>query len=192
MSTADRQAENIYRVKHLSSGSIDEADRTGTVPLSAEAFDAAVIGNGQDNPVLPGRFGQHLITPTKQNGSWFERALHIAELPPMTIHDLRHSAATPATKPSAVPCRVTWEPLPVTRIPHRDMTLEGSGLTSRHREHQRYPLAIRGQSKSGRRLYEWGQRLPGLAARPPSQAVEVRVWSTTCCPRRILGRPQPD
>ena len=70
------------------------------------------MGNGQDDPVLPGRFGQHLIKPTKQDGSWFERALRIAELPPMTIHELRHTAATLATKPSAVPCRVTWERLP--------------------------------------------------------------------------------
>lgn len=61
------------------------------------------MGNGQDNPVLPGRFGPHLITPTKQDGSWLERALRIAELPPMTIHDLRHTAATLATKPTAVP-----------------------------------------------------------------------------------------
>jgi hypothetical protein len=37
------------------------------------------MGNAQDDPVLPGRFGQHLITPTKQNGPWFERAVSIAE-----------------------------------------------------------------------------------------------------------------
>ncbi|CAN5449871.1 site-specific integrase [soil metagenome] len=66
-----------------------------------EGIDAAVLGKGEDELVFPGRFGEHLITPTKQDGSWYERALRIAELPPMTIHDLRHTAASLAVSAGA-------------------------------------------------------------------------------------------
>ncbi|MDP9027204.1 MAG: tyrosine-type recombinase/integrase, partial [Actinomycetota bacterium] len=34
------------------------------------------------------------VTPTTRENSWFDRALVAAGLPPMTIHDLRHTAAS--------------------------------------------------------------------------------------------------
>jgi integrase len=38
--------------------------------------------------------GRFLSTPTVNHNSWLDRPLVRAELPPMTIHDLRHTAAS--------------------------------------------------------------------------------------------------
>jgi integrase len=45
--------------------------------------------------------GRPLVTPTTQDNSWFDRALTAAGLPPMTIHDLRHTAASLAISAGA-------------------------------------------------------------------------------------------
>jgi integrase len=53
---------------------------------------------GRQHP-LGGEFpeaaaGRFLSTPTVNHNSWLDRALVRAELPPITIHDLRHTAAS--------------------------------------------------------------------------------------------------
>lgn len=45
--------------------------------------------------------GAHLITPTVHPNSWWDRALLAAGLPPMTVHDLRHTAASLAISAGA-------------------------------------------------------------------------------------------
>jgi integrase len=68
--------------------------------LSAEIAEA-VRGKGSDDLVFPATDGRHLITPTVRDRSWFDRALEVAGLPPMTIHDLRHTAASLAVSAGA-------------------------------------------------------------------------------------------
>ncbi|GMA94752.1 hypothetical protein GCM10025881_15760 [Pseudolysinimonas kribbensis] len=67
----------------------------------SDEITSALLERRDDDLVFPGRFGQPQITPTKQDGSWFERALRLAELSPMTIHDLRHTAASLAVSAGA-------------------------------------------------------------------------------------------
>lgn len=56
----------------------------------------------EDSSVLfPDKFGNHLTTPTIRENSWFDRALDAADLKPMTIHDLRHTAASLAVSSGA-------------------------------------------------------------------------------------------
>lgn len=45
--------------------------------------------------------GDYQRTPTMAANSWWDRALATAELPPMTIHDLRHTAASLAVSAGA-------------------------------------------------------------------------------------------
>ena len=47
------------------------------------------------------RFGGHLTTPTVRANSWFDKALDTAGLERMTIHDLRHTAASLAVSAGA-------------------------------------------------------------------------------------------
>ncbi|WP_401000969.1 tyrosine-type recombinase/integrase [Agromyces sp. GXQ0307] len=51
--------------------------------------------------VFPDKYGNHLTTPTVRENSWFDRALVAAELKAMTIHDLRHTAASLAVSSGA-------------------------------------------------------------------------------------------
>lgn len=61
----------------------------------------AVSGKAPDDLVFPGKGGRHLVTPTVRDRSWFDRALEQAGLTPMTIHDLRHTAASLAVASGA-------------------------------------------------------------------------------------------
>ncbi|MFF2389127.1 tyrosine-type recombinase/integrase [Agromyces sp. NPDC058104] len=45
--------------------------------------------------------GRHLTTPTVRENSWFDKALSEAGLEPMTVHDLRHTAASLAVSAGA-------------------------------------------------------------------------------------------
>jgi integrase len=55
-----------------------------------------------DNELLfPGPLGGYLETPTMRQKSWFDKALEEAKLPPMTMHDLRHTAASLAISAGA-------------------------------------------------------------------------------------------
>lgn len=75
-----------------------------TVPFPAfltGALAAATRGKAAEDLVFPDRKGRHLVTPTVRDRSWFDQALERAALPPMTIHDLRHTAASLAVASGA-------------------------------------------------------------------------------------------
>lgn len=63
----------------------------------------AEIRRGRDEHALlfPGPAGAFLKTPTTQERSWFDRALESSNLQEMTIHDLRHTAASLAISAGA-------------------------------------------------------------------------------------------
>lgn len=60
----------------------------------ASSLAEAATGLGADDLVFADERGRPLVTPTTRENSWFDRALVVARLPPMTIHDLRHTAAS--------------------------------------------------------------------------------------------------
>ncbi|ANJ25716.1 tyrosine-type recombinase/integrase [Agromyces aureus] len=51
--------------------------------------------------LFPDKSGGHLTTPTVRENSWFDKSLRHAELEPMTVHDLRHTAASLAVSAGA-------------------------------------------------------------------------------------------
>lgn len=61
----------------------------------------ALRGKSPHDLVFPDKHGRRLVTPTVRDRSWFDRALERAELPQMTIHDLRHTAASLAVASGA-------------------------------------------------------------------------------------------
>lgn len=67
----------------------------------ALSLQAALNGKDADDLVFPGRDGGYLVTPTVRDRSWLDRALEQAGLPTMTIHDLRHTAASLAVASGA-------------------------------------------------------------------------------------------
>lgn len=58
-------------------------------------------GRRPDDLVFSDERGRPLVTPTIRERSWFDRALEEAGLPTMTIHDLRHTAASLAISAGA-------------------------------------------------------------------------------------------
>ncbi|WP_369797446.1 tyrosine-type recombinase/integrase [Nocardia sp. CNY236] len=50
-------------------------------------------GKRRDDLVFPGRDGKHLKRPISHSG-WFNKAVEAADLPRVTPHDLRHTAAS--------------------------------------------------------------------------------------------------
>jgi integrase len=62
---------------------------------------SATAGRAADDLVFPDQYGHHLITPTIKYNSWWDKALVAVGLPPMTIHDLRHTAASLAVSSGA-------------------------------------------------------------------------------------------
>jgi integrase len=67
-----------------------------TGPLAAQ-----VAIKGPDSLVFPGANGDHLRRATRGARSWFKTALVTAGLEPMTLHDLRHTAASLAISSGA-------------------------------------------------------------------------------------------
>lgn len=61
----------------------------------------AIQGKRSEELVFADSAGEYLVTPTIKGQSWYDRALAEAELPPMTIHDLRHTAASLAVSAGA-------------------------------------------------------------------------------------------
>ena len=62
-----------------------------------------IAGKGRDDLVFSDAGGQHLRRTRVSTGSrsWFKTALREAELEPMTLHDLRHTAASLAISSGA-------------------------------------------------------------------------------------------
>lgn len=61
----------------------------------------ACAGKRRDDLIFDDGSGMHRKTPTMARNSWWDRALLESELPPMTIHDLRHTAASLAVSAGA-------------------------------------------------------------------------------------------
>ncbi|MBN9224260.1 MAG: tyrosine-type recombinase/integrase [Microbacterium sp.] len=63
----------------------------------------AIAGRRRDALIFPGPTGSFMRRTRSSEGSksWFETALRVAELPLMTIHDLRHTAASLAVQSGA-------------------------------------------------------------------------------------------
>ncbi len=70
-------------------------------PLLTPALRDATHGRHPGGLVFPDRFGTYQTTPTIKVNSWLDRALDSAGLPPMTIHDLRHTTASLAISAGA-------------------------------------------------------------------------------------------
>lgn len=66
-----------------------------------DSLRAATADRAPNDLLFPGRNGSHQTTPTIRFNSWFDRALDSAGLPPMTIHDLRHTTASLAISAGA-------------------------------------------------------------------------------------------
>ncbi|WP_431246387.1 tyrosine-type recombinase/integrase [Leifsonia xyli] len=62
---------------------------------------AACTGKARDDLVFDDGHGGYQKTPTMAANSWWDRALVAADLPPMTVHDLRHTAASLAVSAGA-------------------------------------------------------------------------------------------
>lgn len=67
-----------------------------SLPISA-----ACAGKAPDDLVFDDGYGGYQKTPTMTKNSWWDRALARADLRPMTIHDLRHTAASLAVSAGA-------------------------------------------------------------------------------------------
>jgi integrase len=81
---------NVIRVVPVPAFVIDELSR---VTASGRAEDL----------VFPARDGGYMkrVRNSRGSKSWFATALNVAQLPPMTIHDLRHTAASLAVQSGA-------------------------------------------------------------------------------------------
>ncbi|WP_165069125.1 tyrosine-type recombinase/integrase [Marisediminicola senii] len=65
------------------------------------SLERACRAKGEEDLLFPGPTGGFLVTPTVRQNSWFDAALKMVSLPPMTIHDLRHTAASLAISAGA-------------------------------------------------------------------------------------------
>jgi integrase len=67
----------------------------------SDALAAAADGKQPSDPLFAGRFGEHLKRATRGERTWFKAALTRAGIEPMTVHDLRHTAASLAVSAGA-------------------------------------------------------------------------------------------
>lgn len=65
------------------------------------ALRTQVDGKEDEDLAFPSTIGTYIKTPTAHANSWFDRALERSGLPEMTIHDLRHTAASLAISAGA-------------------------------------------------------------------------------------------
>jgi integrase len=75
-----------------------------TVPFPdflISGLDQSRSSKAANDLVFPNKLGGYLETPTMTPNSWFDKALEKAGLPSMTIHDLRHTAASLAISAGA-------------------------------------------------------------------------------------------
>lgn len=67
----------------------------------ASALADALDGKQPNDLLFAGRFGEHLKRATRGERTWFKAALASARIEPMTVHDLRHTAASLAVSAGA-------------------------------------------------------------------------------------------
>ena len=97
-----RVSENAAEVH----GGTTKSNKPRFVPIPAfilDELEAHTAGAKNDALVFPGRDGEHMRRPRTRAGSksWFKTALIGAGLERMTIHDLRHTAASLAIQSGA-------------------------------------------------------------------------------------------
>nr|WP_281170193.1 site-specific integrase [Glaciibacter superstes] len=97
----DRNRVNVVENAVLVSGEVivatPKAHKRRAVPHSpflTFSLRDAIQSRQPDDFLFPDRLGAHQTTPTIRANSWLNRALGSAGLPPMTIHDLRHTTAS--------------------------------------------------------------------------------------------------
>ncbi|MFP3466947.1 tyrosine-type recombinase/integrase [Leifsonia sp. SIMBA_070] len=66
-----------------------------------DAIEEAAKGKEPSELLFSGRFGEHVKRATRGQRTWFKSALDRAGLEPMTVHDLRHTAASLAVSAGA-------------------------------------------------------------------------------------------
>ncbi|MEF3405293.1 site-specific integrase [Agromyces sp. CCNWLW203] len=101
--TVAENAVAVGRVVHVGTPKSHEERSVPYPRFLAEPIARACEGKGRDDLVFAGAYGEHLLRPnTSENTtSWFLRALTVAGLERMTIHDLRHTAASLAISSGA-------------------------------------------------------------------------------------------
>jgi integrase len=99
-------AENALEVAGVIEVGTPKSHKIREVPIPPFLMDelaAACAGKGPDDLVFPGRAGGYMrrVRVSEGSRSWFKNALDEAGLKPMTIHDLRHTAASLAVSSGA-------------------------------------------------------------------------------------------
>ena len=101
-----RVSENAVEVHGVIHVGTTKSNKPRFVPVPTFVLDelaALTTGAKSDALVFPGRDGQHMrrLRSSEGSKSWFKTALQSAGLEPMTIHDLRHTAASLAIQSGA-------------------------------------------------------------------------------------------
>jgi len=101
-----RVSENAVEVHGVIHVGTTKSNKPRFVPVPAFILDelqAHTAGAKKDALVFPGRDGQHMrrLRTSAASKSWFKTALISADLERMTIHDLRHTAASLAIQSGA-------------------------------------------------------------------------------------------
>jgi integrase len=97
-------SENAVEVGPATIVGTPKSHKRRSVPFPAFLLDAlagAAAGKEPNELLFSGRFGEHMKRATRGQRTWFKSALDRAGLDPMTVHDLRHTAASLAVSAGA-------------------------------------------------------------------------------------------
>jgi len=97
-------SENAVEVGPATIVGTPKSHKRRSVPFLAFLIDAlagAAAGKEPNDLLFSGRFGEHMKRATRGQRTWFKSALGRAGLDPMTVHDLRHTAASLAVSAGA-------------------------------------------------------------------------------------------
>ena len=97
-------SENAVEVGPETIVGTPKSHKRRSVPFPSFLGDAlaeAAIGKQPSELLFSGRFGEHVKRATRGQRTWFKSALDRAGLEPMTVHDLRHTAASLAVSAGA-------------------------------------------------------------------------------------------
>jgi len=97
-------SENAVEVGAATIVGTPKSHKRRSVPFPAFLEDPlanAAAGKQINELLFSGRFGEHVKRATRGQRTWFKSALDRAGLEPMTVHDLRHTAASLAVSAGA-------------------------------------------------------------------------------------------
>jgi integrase len=97
-------SENAVEVGPETIVGTPKSHKRRSVPFPSFLGDAladVAIGKQPNELLFSGRFGEHVKRATRGQRTWFKSALDRAGLDPMTVHDLRHTAASLAVSAGA-------------------------------------------------------------------------------------------